>query len=72
MRPLTPHWSFGIDYWFDHYDVEDFALGGDIDQGIAFPMVEPGQTATVTTVLLNYLYRPFRGHTAILRAVYSF
>lgn len=72
LRRLTARWSLGGDYWFDKYSVEDFALGGDIDQGIAFPIVEPGQTAPVTTVLLNYLYRPFRGHTGILRAVYSF
>ena len=70
-REVTARWSFGVDYWFHKYDVEDFALGGDIDQGIAFPIVEPGQTGPVTTVLLNYLYRPFRGHTGIVRATYQ-
>lgn len=72
VRQITTHWSFGVDYWFHKYDVEDFALGGEIDQGIAFPIVEPGQTGPVNTVLLNYLYRPFTGHTAILRAIYGF
>jgi MtrB/PioB family decaheme-associated outer membrane protein len=71
-REVTANWSFGVEYWFHRYDVEDFALGGEIDQGIAFPIVEPGQTGPVTTVLLNYLYRPFRGHTAMLRAGYRF
>lgn len=72
LRHITNQWSLGVDYWFHKYDVEDFALGGDIDQGIAFPILEPGQTGAVNTVLLNYIYRPFRGHTGILRAIYSF
>jgi MtrB/PioB family decaheme-associated outer membrane protein len=72
VRPITTHWALGVDYWFHKYDVEDFALGGDINQGIAFPILEPGQQGAVNTVLLNYLYRPFRGHTGILRAIYSF
>ena len=72
VRPITRHWAVGADYWFHKYDVEDFALGGDIDQGIAFPILEPGQQGAVTTVLLNYLYRPFRGHTGVFRAIYSF
>jgi hypothetical protein len=72
LRHITNQWAIGVDYWFHKYDVEDFALGGDIDQGIAFPILEPGQTGAVNTVLLNYIYRPFTGHTGILRAVYSF
>jgi hypothetical protein len=72
MHHLNTRLALGVDYWYDRYDVEDFALGGEIDQGIAFPILEPGQSATVTTVLLNYVYRPFRGHTTIVRAVYSF
>jgi MtrB/PioB family decaheme-associated outer membrane protein len=72
VRHLTNQWSLGVDYWFDKYHVEDFALGGDIDQGIAFPILEPGQPGTVSMVLLNYLYRPFRGHTGFLRAIYRF
>jgi MtrB/PioB family decaheme-associated outer membrane protein len=71
-RQITNHWKVGVDYWFDKYDVEDFALGGDIDQGIAFPILEPGQTGATNTVLLNYLYRPFRGHTGVFRATYAF
>jgi hypothetical protein len=72
LRHITPQWALGVDYWFDTYDVEDFALGGDIDQGIAFPILEPGQSGVVNTVLLNYLYRPYTGHTGFLKAVYSF
>jgi MtrB/PioB family decaheme-associated outer membrane protein len=72
LRHITNQWSLGVDYWFHTYDVEDFALGGDIDQGIAFPILEPGQSGTVNTVLLNYVYRPFTGHTGIFRAIYSF
>jgi MtrB/PioB family decaheme-associated outer membrane protein len=72
VHHLTARFGIGLDYWYDRYDVQDFALGGEIDQGIAFPIIEPGQTATVNTVLLNYLYRPFRGHTSFLRAIYSF
>jgi len=45
---------------------------GDIDQGIAFPILEPRQTSAAITVLLNDIYRPFRGHTGILRAIYRF
>jgi len=72
VRHLTTQGSLGVGYWFDKYDVEDFALGGDIDQGISFPILEPGQTGAVNTVLLNDIYRPFRGHTGILRAIYRF
>jgi MtrB/PioB family decaheme-associated outer membrane protein len=72
IRQVTQHWALGADYWFHTYDVEDFALGGDIDQGIAFPPVQPGVSPAVTTVLLNYLYRPFTGHTGIFRAIYRF
>jgi MtrB/PioB family decaheme-associated outer membrane protein len=72
VHRLATRWSVALDYWYDRYDVEDFALGGEIDQGIAFPILEPGQTGPVNTVLLNYLYRPFRGHVASLRAVYEF
>lgn len=72
VRQITEHWSLGVDYWFHTYDVEDFALGGEIDQGIAFPILEPGQAGAVNTVLLNYLYRPFTGHTGIVRAIYRF
>jgi MtrB/PioB family decaheme-associated outer membrane protein len=71
-RRLSAQWSVGVDYWYHTYDVEDFALGGDIDQGIAFPILEPGQTGAVNTVLLNYIYRPFTGHTSIVRATYAF
>lgn len=72
LHHLTTRLGLGLDYWYDRYDVQDFALGGEIDQGIAFPILEPGQPGTVTAVLLNYLYRPFRGHTAFLRATYAF
>ena len=69
---LSRRLGLGFVYWYDRYRVDDFALGGEIDQGIAFPIVEPGQTSPVNTVLLNYLYRPYTANTAWVRLIYYF
>jgi hypothetical protein len=71
---ITPRLWFGVTYWFDDYNVEDFALGPDTLSGIAFPPIEgnqPPNTAT-NSLLLGYLYRPYTAHTGFIRLTYRF
>lgn len=69
---LTRRVAVGLVYWYDSYDVSDFALSPDVVSGVAQPAVEAGQNATVNALLLNYFYRPFKAHTAWARLTYSF
>ena len=53
----------GVSYWFEDYQVEDFALGPTTLTGIALPPVQEGQPVVATNaLLLGYLvsavYRP--------------
>ncbi len=57
---LTERASIGVVYWFEQYEVTDFALG----PGTLSPLDIPGG------MLLNYLYRPYRAHTVWLRMTY--
>jgi MtrB/PioB family decaheme-associated outer membrane protein len=64
---------FGVAYWFDDYNVEDFALGPTTLTGIAFPPVQPGLPPTATNaLLLGYLYRPYTAHAGFVRLSYAF
>jgi hypothetical protein len=49
-----------LSYWFDKYDVDDFALGPDTVSQIALP----GGT------LLGYAWRPYTSHTVWVRLSY--
>jgi len=63
---------FGVSYWYDDYNVEDFALGPDTLTGIALPPVQPGQPIVATNaLLLGYLYRPYTAHTGFVRLTYG-
>ncbi len=62
---------FGVAYWFDDYNVEDFALGPTTISGIALPEVQPGQPLVATNaLLLGYLYRPYTAHAGFVRLTY--
>lgn len=70
---LSDNLKFGVAYWFDDYNVEDFALGPTTLTGIALPPVQEGQPVVATNaLLLGYLYRPYTAHVAFVRLTYGF
>ncbi|MBI2221236.1 MAG: MtrB/PioB family outer membrane beta-barrel protein [Acidobacteria bacterium] len=50
--------SLGVVYWYDEYQVEDFALGAD---------TITAQADLPTSLLLGYVYRPYKAHTGMAR-----
>jgi MtrB/PioB family decaheme-associated outer membrane protein len=63
---------FGVGYWFDDYNVQDFALGPTTLTGIAFPPVQEGTPVVATNaLLLGYLYRPYTAHAGFIRLTYA-
>ena len=61
----------GVAYWFDDYNVQDFALGPTTLTGIALPPVQEGQPVVATNaLLLGYLYRPYTAHAGFVRLTY--
>jgi hypothetical protein len=61
----------GVAYWFDDYNVQDFALGPTTLTGIALPPVQEGQPVVATNaLLLGYLYRPYSAHAGFVRLTY--
>ena len=63
----------GVSYWFEDYQVEDFALGPTTLTGIALPPVQEGQPVVATNaLLLGYLYRPYTAHVGFVRLTYRF
>jgi MtrB/PioB family decaheme-associated outer membrane protein len=56
---LTERFALGFVYWYDEYKVEDFAMG---------PEVITGQADLPSTIVLGYLYAPYKAHTGMLRA----
>jgi MtrB/PioB family decaheme-associated outer membrane protein len=60
---VTRHFAVGGIYWFDKYNVEDFALG---------PVASLAQPATATPALmmLGYFYRPYTANTVMARMTY--
>jgi MtrB/PioB family decaheme-associated outer membrane protein len=68
---LNRQLALGVVYLYEHYTVDDFALGGGTISGIALPQVEPGTPLVPTTgILLDYMYRPYRAHSGWLRLTY--
>lgn len=68
---LTRNLRFGVSYWFDDYDVQDFALGPTTLSGIALPVIQEGQPVVATTaLLLGYLYRPYTAHAGFVKLTY--
>ncbi len=63
----------GVAYWFDDYNVQDFALGPTTLTGIALPPVQEGAPVVATNaLLLGYLYRPYTAHAGFVRLTYGF
>jgi MtrB/PioB family decaheme-associated outer membrane protein len=60
---VTRHLVAGIVYWYDKYDVSDFALGP--TASLASPA-----TASATLMLLGYSYRPYTAQTFWGRLTY--
>ena len=70
---LSRNVLLGASYWFDDYNVEDFALGPTTISGIALPPIEPGESAPSTNaLLLGYLYRPYTAHVGFVRLTFGF
>lgn len=68
---LTRNLRFGVSYWYDDYNVQDFALGPTTLSGIALPVVQEGQPVVATTaLLLGYLYRPYTAHAGFVKLTY--
>ncbi len=62
---ITRHLAAGIVYWYDKYDVSDFALGP--TASLASPAAP---TATPTLMLMGYNYRPYSANTFWGRLTY--
>lgn len=67
--------AIGVAYWYDNYQVEDFALGPPGEafvQGIARPPIFEDQApdSPLNGIVLNYVYRPYTSHTAWVRLTY--
>jgi MtrB/PioB family decaheme-associated outer membrane protein len=60
---VTRHLALGLVYWFDKYQVDDFALS---------PVSSLAQPATATPALmmLGYFYRPYTANTVMGRITY--
>jgi MtrB/PioB family decaheme-associated outer membrane protein len=70
---LAKNLRLGVAYWFDDYNVEDFALGPETISGISFPPVQEGEQApTTNALLLGYTYRPYTAHVGFVRLTYGF
>jgi hypothetical protein len=69
---ISRNLRFGVAYWFDDYNVQDFALGPTTLTGLAFPPVQ-GDAPVVATnaLLLGYLYRPYTAHAGFVRLTYT-
>jgi MtrB/PioB family decaheme-associated outer membrane protein len=53
---LTQHLAVGLAYWYDKYDVNDFALG-------PTPSLSSPATASASLMLMGYSYRPYTANT---------
>jgi hypothetical protein len=57
---LSPHVAIGAGYWYDRYDVKDFALGQETLTRLDSPSL----------LLVGYLYRPYRASSVWARLTY--
>jgi MtrB/PioB family decaheme-associated outer membrane protein len=66
--------AIGFMYWFEKYQVTDWAFSPDLLSGVAVPPVDPeqGTIPAVTGILLDYLYRPYTAHSGWVRLTYLF
>jgi len=58
---LAKNLAVGLGYWYDKYDVEDFAFTPATISSVTIP----------TYTNLNYFYRPYEVSTAFLRLIYA-
>lgn len=58
---LARNVALGLEYWFDKYDVDDFAWEPETLTSVTIP----------TYTNLNYFYRPYEVNTAFLRLIYA-
>lgn len=69
---LARNLRLGVAYWFDDYNVEDFAFGPETISGLAFPPVQEGEQApTTNALLLGWQYRPYTAHVGFVRLTYG-
>jgi MtrB/PioB family decaheme-associated outer membrane protein len=57
---FSPRIALGLAYWFDKYDVEDFALANPLISQLDLP----------GGLLIGYRYRPYTAHTGWVRVIY--
>ncbi len=70
---LAHNLRLGVAYWYDDYDVQDFALGPTTLTGIALPAVQEGEPIVATNaLLLGYLYRPYTAQAGFVRLTFLF
>ena len=68
---LSRNLRLGVAYWFDDYQVEDFALGpDDLRHRLPAGPGRPGGAAT-NALLLGYQYRPYTAHVGFVRLTYG-
>ena len=70
---LAKNLKLGVAYWFDDYNVEDFALGPETISGHLIPARQEGEQApTTNALLLGIPYRPYTAHVGFVRLTYGF
>jgi hypothetical protein len=58
---LAKNVAIGVEYWYDKYDVDDFARSPRTLDSVTIP----------TYTNLNVFYRPYEASTAFLRLIYA-
>lgn len=58
---LAKNVALGVEYWYDKYDVDDFAWSPDTLSSVTIP----------TYTNLNYFYRPYEVSTGFVRLIYA-
>jgi hypothetical protein len=59
---VSRHLAIGLVYWYDKYDVNDFALGP------VSSLAQP--TGTPALLMLGYFYRPYTANSVMGRLTY--
>jgi MtrB/PioB family decaheme-associated outer membrane protein len=65
---VRPNVALGGGYWYEKYDVADFALG--VDTHSVLNPVNGTTGVFASTIYSGYLYRPYKAHTGFLRMTY--
>jgi MtrB/PioB family decaheme-associated outer membrane protein len=67
---LTPKFGVGVGYWFEKFDVKDFATINLPDQGTGLD--QQPRIDYLGGLVTGYGNRPYRAHTAFARVIYLF